>query len=148
MLRQLLVLAAVLIFSVAVARAQGLLLPSPLPGQGGEGLRRPVPTLPGGMVAAPLAKAPIPTVGAAAAYPPLNAPARQFGPALPDNRLVSYRQSQSSPLATGVSLAGAVAGWLLRTDPRVQAYQQNRQFTGRYDASSVPRQARPDDLLR
>jgi hypothetical protein len=45
-------------------------------------------------------------------------------------------------------LAGAVAGWLLGTDPRVQAYQQYRQFTGRDNVLPVPRQVRPDDLLR
>lgn len=65
--------------------------------------------------------------------------------ALPDNRLVYYRQS--SPVATGASLAGAVAGWLLGADPRVQAYQQYRQFTGRDNVLPVPRQIRPDDLL-
>jgi len=146
MLRRLVLLAAILILKIAAAHAQGLLLPAPLPGYGAEGLRRPVLTLPGGMVAAPRAAAPIPTLGAAAAYPPLNAPAQQFGQVLPDNRLVYYRQN--SPVATGASLAGAVAGWLLGADPRVQAYQQNRQFTGRDNTMPIPRQARPDDLLR
>jgi hypothetical protein len=147
MLRRLVLLAAILSFKIASARAQGLLLPSPLPGHGADGLRRPVPALPSGAVVAPLATPPIPTMGAAAAYPPLNAPAHRFDQALPDNRLVVYYQ-QSSPVATGASLVGAVAGWLLGADPRVQAYQQNRQLMGRYDAFSVPRQARPDDLLR
>jgi hypothetical protein len=128
------------------AQAQGLLLPSPLPSHGAAVWRLPVPTLPGGAVAPPLAMLPIPTVGAAAAYPPIHAPAHQFGQALPDNRLVYYRQS--SPIATGASLVGAVAGWLLGADPRVQAYQQSRQFTGPYDVLPIPRQVRPDDLLR
>ncbi len=65
---------------------------------------------------------------------------------LPDNRLVYYRLN--SPVATGASLAGAVAGWLLGIDPQVQAYQQCRQFKGRDNVLSVPRQIRPDDLLR
>ena len=146
MLCRSLLFAAVLSFKLAAAQAQGLLLPSPLPGHGAEGWRRPVPALPSGAVVAPPAGAPIPTVGAAAAYRPLNAPAYQFGQVLSDNRLVYYRQS--SPVATGASLVGAVAGWLLGADPRVQAYQQNRQFTGRDDAFATPRQARPDDLLR
>jgi len=146
MLRRLVLLAAVLSLKIVAAQAQGLLLPSPLPGHGAEGLQRPVPTLPGGLVVAPLATAPIPTMGAAAAYPPLNAPAQRFAQALPDNRLIYYRQN--SPVATGASVVGAVAGWLLGADPRVQAYQQNRQFTGRDNAIPIPRQARPDDLLR
>lgn len=145
MLSRPLLLVVVLSFKLAVGQAQGLLLPSPLPGHGAEDLRRPTPTLPGGAVAAPLAAPPIPTVGAAATYPPLHAPAQRFEQALPDNRLY-YRQS--SPVATGASLVGAVAGWLLSADPRVRAYQQSRQFTGRYDAFSTLRSARPDDLLR
>lgn len=146
MCRRLLLLAAILSLKVAAAQAQGLLLPSPLPGYGAEGLRRPVPSLPSGPVAAPLAKAPIPTVGAAAAYPPLNAPAPHLAQALPGNQLIYYRQN--APVATGASLVGAVAGWLLGADPRVQAYQQNRQFTGLDNVVPIPRQARPDDLLR
>lgn len=145
MLYRSLLLAGVLSFKLVAAQAQGMLLPSPLPGYRAENLRYSVPVLPGGAVVAP-SKAPIPTVGAAAAYPPLDALAHRAGQALPDNRLVYYRQS--SPIATGASLVGAVAGWLLGADPRVQAYQQNRQFTGRSDAFSTPRQARPDDLLR
>lgn len=66
--------------------------------------------------------------------------------ALPDNRLVYYRLN--SPVATGASIAGALAGWLLGIDPRVQAYQQYRQFTGRDNVLPAPRQARPDDLPR
>jgi hypothetical protein len=146
MLHRSVLLAAILSFKVAAAQAQGLLLPSPLPGYGAEGLRLLAPVLPGGMVAAPLATPPIPTVGAAAAFPPLNAPARRPGPVLPANQLVYYRQN--SPVATGASLVGAVAGWLLGADPQVQAYQQYRQFTGRDNVLPVPRQARPDDLLR
>lgn len=138
-------LATVLGFKLAVAQAQGLLLPSSLPGHGAQGWRLPTPTLPGGAIITPLAAPPIPTVSAAAAYPPLNVPAQRFGQALPDNRLGYYRPT---PLATGASLVGALAGWLLGADPQVQAYQQSRQLTGRYDASYVPRQARPDDLLR
>ncbi len=65
---------------------------------------------------------------------------------LPDNRLVYYRLE--SPVATGASIAGALAGWLLGIDPQVQAYQQYRQFAGRANALPVPRQVRPDDLLR
>lgn len=144
MLRRLVLLAAILSFKIA--SAQALLLPSPLPGHGAEGLRRPVAALPSGAVVAPLAPPPIPTMGAAAAYPPLNAPAQQFDRALLDNRLVYYWQN--APVATGASLVGAVAGWLLGADSRVQAYQQSRQFTGRYEAPLLPRQARPDDLLR
>lgn len=146
MLRRLVLLTAILSLKIAAAQAQGLLLPSPLPGHGAESLRRPLPTLPGGLGVAPLATAPIPTLSAAAAYPPLNAPTHQFAQALPDNRLVYYRQN--SPVATGASVVGAVAGWLLGADPRVQAYQQNRQFTGRDNVLPIPRQARPDDLLR
>lgn len=140
-----LLLIAALSFKLAAAQAQGLLLPAPLPGYGAERLWLSLP-LPGGVVVAPLAKAPIPTVAAAAAYAPFGATAHPFGAALPDNRLVYYRQH--APVATGASLAGAVAGWLLGADPRVQAYQQYRQFTGRDNVLPVPRQARPDDLLR
>jgi hypothetical protein len=146
MLGRLPLLVAVLGFKLMAAQAQGLLLPSPLPRHGAAAWRLPVPALPGGAGAPPLATPPIPTVGAAAAYPPLHAPAHQFGQALPDNRLAYYRQS--SPVVTGASLVGAVASWLLGADPRVQAYQQSRQFAGRYDALLIPRQARPDDLLR
>ncbi len=146
MLRRLLLLVAVLSFKLAVAQAQGLLLPAPLPGYGAARLPLSLPPLPSGTVAAPLAKAPIPTVAAAAAYAPSAATAHPFGSVLPDNRLVYYRQN--APVATGASLAGALAGWLLGVDPRVQAYQQYRQFTGRDNVLPVPRQVRPDDLLR
>jgi hypothetical protein len=123
MLYRSLLLIAALSLKLAAAQAQGLLLPAPLPGYRAERLWL-SPPLPGGAVVAPLAKAPIPTVAAAAAYAPFGA------------------------TATGASLAGAVAGWLLGADPRVQAYQQYRQFTGRDNVLPVPRQARPDDLLR
>jgi hypothetical protein len=145
MFGRVLLFVAVLSFKLAAAQAQGLLLPAPLPGYGAERLRLSVPVLPGGAVAAPVA-APIPTVRAAAAYAPLGASARQVGQVLPDNRLVYYRQN--APVATGASLVGAVAGWLLGADPQVQAYQQYRQFTGRDNVLPVPRQVRPDDLLR
>lgn len=145
MLCRFLLLIGILSFKLAAAQAQGLLLPAPLPGYGAERLWLSPPLL-GGAVVAPLAKAPIPTVAAAAAYVPLAATVRSFGPALPDNRLVYYRQN--TPVANGASLAGAVAGWLLGADPRVQAYQQYRQFTGRDNSLPVPRQVRPDDLLR
>jgi len=135
-----------LCFKLAAAQAQGLLLPAPLPGYGSERLGLSLPPLPGGAVVAPPAAAPIPTVRAAAAYAPLAATDRQRGPVLPDNQLVYYRLN--SPVATGASLAGAVASWLLGADPRVQAYQQYRQFTGRDNVLPVPRQVRPDDLLR
>lgn len=144
MLRRSLLLVAILSFKLAAA--QGLLLPAPLPGYGAVGWRLPVPALPGRAIVSPLVAPPIPTVGAAASYPPLSVLNRRFDQALPDNRLVYYHQN--SPVATGASLVGAVAGWLLGADPRVQAYQQSRQFTGRYDALATPRQARPDDLLR
>ncbi|RYY16416.1 MAG: hypothetical protein EOO36_11190, partial [Cytophagaceae bacterium] len=75
--------------------------PSPLPGRGAEGLRLPMPALPGGAVAAS-SSAPIPTVGAAAAYAPLDAPAHRLAQPLPDNRLVYYQQR--SPVATSASL--------------------------------------------
>jgi len=81
----------------------------------------------------------------ALAPPPGGVPAASIA-VLPANPLIYYRLS--SPVATGASLAGAVAGWLLGADPRVQAYQQYRQFTGRDNVLPVPRQVRPDDLLR
>ncbi|HET9504003.1 MAG TPA: hypothetical protein VFO93_10705 [Hymenobacter sp.] len=145
MLRRSLLPVAVLSFKLAAAQAQGLLLPAPLPGYRAVPLSLALPPLPGGAVVAPPAAAPIPTVRAAA-YAPLAPVARQRGPVLPDNQLVYYRQN--SPVATGASLAGAVASWLLGADPRVQAYQQYRQFTGRDNVLPVPRQVRPDDLLR
>jgi hypothetical protein len=135
-----------LFFKLAAAQAQGLLLPAPWPGYGAERLRLSLPPLPGGAVVAPPAAAPIPTVRAAAAYAPLAAAARPVGQALLDNQLVYYRQN--APVATGASLVGALAGWLLGADPRVQAYQQYRQFTGRDNVLPVPRQVWPDDLLR
>lgn len=145
MLGRLLLLFVVLGFKLAAAQAQGLTLPASLPGYGAARLPLSLPPLPGGVVVAPPAAAPIPTVWAVPYAPPA-AVARPAGPVLPDNRMVYYRQN--APVATGASLAGAVAGWLLGADPRVQAYQQYRQFTGRDNVLPVPRQVRPDDLLR
>ncbi len=146
MLRRLLLLIAVLSFKLAAAQAQGLSLPAPLPGYGATCLPLSLPPLPGGVVVALPTAALIPTVRAAAAYAPVAAAARQCGPVLLNNQLVYYHQN--SPVATGASLAGAVAGWLLGADLRVQAYQQYRQFTGRDNVLPVPCQVRPDDLLR
>jgi hypothetical protein len=146
MLRRWLLLVAIISFKLAAAQAQGLLLPAPLPGYGATRLPLSLPPLPGGVVVALPATAPVPTVAAAATYAPLAAVTRSVGPVLLDNQLAYYRQN--APVATGASLVGAVAGWLLGADPRVQAYQQYRQFTGRDNVLPVPRQVRPDDLLR
>ncbi len=80
--------------------------------------------------------------GYALASPPSSIPTASIA-VLPNNRLAYYRLS--SPVSTVV---GAVAGWLLDFNPRVQAYQQSRQFTGRDNVLPVPRQARPDDQSR